>query len=133
MNIMMGFQFDSLTVCFVGLFAEIEAVLVLIQLYKNNVLIKKFFFYKLASSRGACAPKSYTLMLLNSSIRAFVPKLELSRLASVTPNRLCFSSSGCKWIVGGSLVLAPPKMSYSILSRVGGYVTEGSLESQFLQ
>lgn len=49
-NITWGFQFDALTVSFVGLLIEIEAVLVLIQLYKN-IFIKKILIILLESNR----------------------------------------------------------------------------------
>jgi hypothetical protein len=43
-NITWGFQFDALTVSLVGLFSETEAVLVLIQLYKNIFIQKNSIF-----------------------------------------------------------------------------------------
>lgn len=65
LNVIWGFRFDSLTVCFVGLFyiKEIEAVLVLIQLYKifiQNFLISGyplFNAYPLIFPIGASADK----------------------------------------------------------------------------
>lgn len=110
MNIMMGFQFDSLTVCFVGLFIEIEAVLVWIQLYKK-IFIKKFFSYKLVSVSA-------------SPIHCMSPSM----------------AQALNWRVGKRLLglgyaARNLKRNSSSLSVVGGYEEkkEGSMESQFLQ
>ena len=105
-NIIWGFQFDSLTVCFVGLLLlqQIEAVLVLIQLYKN-IFIKKLFNYMLVS----LALKSYTFksLCINGSINK---KLKLSSF----PLHHSLSPLGPKWRVNSLNQI----MSYSILSDV---------------
>jgi len=129
-NIIWGFQFDSLTVCFVGLCsAQIEAVLVLIQLYKK-MLMKKSFSYMIVSV--SASPKSpYTLKSLNGFTNQ---KLKLTCLAFGASLR-CLSSSGRKSIVGR----LNQKMSYSMLSSdAEGYAAlkEGfhpMAESEFLQ
>jgi len=40
LNVSWGFHFDSLTVCYVAILIEIEAVLVWIQLYKNMFIFE---------------------------------------------------------------------------------------------
>lgn len=81
-NIMVGFQFDSLTVSFVVLLSEIEAVLVLIQLYKV-LFIQKFlvswlesgislFFGTRKRVPDVCSyMRTHTRILFNSSILNF--------------------------------------------------------------
>ena len=114
-NIIWGFQFDSLTVCFVGLLLlqQIEAVLVLIQLYKN-IFIKKLFNYMLVS----LALKSYTFksLCINGSINK---KLKLSSF----PLHHSLSPLGPKWRVNSLNQI----MSYSILSDVSPQRQGGGL------
>lgn len=141
-----GFQFDSLTVCFVGLCcAQIEAVLVLIQLYKK-MSMKKFFSYMIVSL-SASPKSSYTLKSLNGftnlsqaalrgccrGTRPRGQKLKLTCLAFGASLR-CLCSSGRKSRVGS----LNQKRSYSMLSDAEGYAAlkEGfhpTAESEFLQ
>lgn len=128
-NIIWGFQFDSLTVCFVGLLLlqQTEAVLVLIQLYKN-IFVKKLFNYRLVS----LALKLYTFksLCINGLINK---KLKLSSFS--LHHSLVFT----KWRVNSLNQI----MSYSIQEakfstfpprKLAGRGKEGGYqESSFLE
>lgn len=124
-NIIWAFQYDSLTVCFVGLFIEIEAVLVLIQLYKN-IFIQKIWIFLSGSNVTGKVLQGYTRVPYGRGSPTW-PSLFYSYIFHFE----------CSSYLGASSKLINKKMNYSTIRNIGidgNYAAEkGPEDPDFLQ
>lgn len=117
-NIIWGFQFDSLTVYFAGILIDIEAVLVLIQLYKKIFNLNKFCMLKILLLKQYDLKSSYDLRK-----KTFRP----SCFSSLRNQRMSYSTFKSQVGSKGENLILPLERSDKFFNL------EGFLDSKFLE